>query len=103
MSHWNYRFVRYFDDELNEKILAFCEVHYNDENKPWGFCKTEIYTECSTESDESFVRFVRSAVNQPILDYENHIKGNDPGFYDKEETLSLEEVRNDLGISNDDK
>ena len=80
--YWNYRVVNVEDDPEEEPFYEVCEVFYDENDDPSGWCKSnacgediQILTECMKKMAE--------ALTQPTLEQEDFIGK----FYDHEGEL----------------
>jgi len=65
MMHWNHRVVE-FVDEYGDKWFSIQEVHYDDNNKPTGYCDPFVGSE-TLEGLEEVVARMYEAIAEPIL------------------------------------
>lgn len=72
MFYWNYRVVNVQDDPEEEPFYEVCEVFYDQNDEPAGWCKSnacgedmQILAEC--------LKLMAKALNQPTLEPEDFI------------------------------
>jgi len=63
--HWNNRVVEYVD-EYGDKWFSIQEVHYDEDNKPTGYCDAFVGSE-TEEGLKAVYERLGEALAQPIL------------------------------------
>lgn len=79
MTYWNYRVVNVVEEPDDEPFYEICEVFYDENDDPAGWCKSnacgedmQILAEC--------MKLMAKALNQPTLEPHDFIGK----FYDEE-------------------
>lgn len=67
--HWNYRVVE-VDNGNDEKYYEICEVHYDENGKPTGFCEGCVGSE-TLEGVKRGIARLHEALAQPTLKAED--------------------------------
>jgi hypothetical protein len=74
--HWNHRVIE-FVDEYGDKWFSIQEVHYDENDKPTGYCDAFIGSETLEGLKEAVAR-MQEAIAHPILKAED-FKGDADG------------------------
>ena len=73
--YWNHRVIE-FVDEYEDKWFSIHEVHYDENEKPTGFCEPFVGSE-TLEGLKEVVARMQEAVAQPVLkakDFRKEVK-----------------------------
>ena len=65
---WNYRVIKFKEEETKEEFLEIREVYYDTLGKPMGYCNTTIVGETLGEL-ESVLQMMTLALSKPILKF----------------------------------
>lgn len=77
MSHWNYRIIRFKDKTCrNGWFYKVCEVYYNDNGEPDGYCDAHIGGETIKECFEEIMTIASDMAKAYLR--EQDIIGNQP-------------------------
>jgi len=71
--YWNNRVVE-VDNENDEKYYEICEVHYDENDKPTGYCSLICVGSDTLEGLKAVYERLGEALTQPILN-EKDFKG----------------------------
>jgi len=79
--YWNHRVVNRIEENDGEDWFVVCEVYYNENNQPCGYCDATVGSETMEELKTTIERITK-AYEQPVLTKANFV-GN--LFEDEEE------------------
>jgi hypothetical protein len=72
MTYWNYRVVNVEDNPNEDPFYEVCEVFYDENDDPAGWCKSNICGE-DMQTLAECMKLMAKALNQPTLEPEDFI------------------------------
>jgi hypothetical protein len=86
MGYWNHRVVREWievEKAGKEPQLRICEVHYNDDGKPYAYDRTPFLIGDTLAELKRTVRWMTECLGKPILNESEFHKEADRGSADQ--------------------